>query len=67
MIMYMCEFLKHITILFSLSDHIKYRSIIMVGLSYYNQSGATELLIMRDSHYGRMCFKSFKTLEALHS
>ena len=25
----------------------------MVGLWYYNQSGATELLNLRDSHYGR--------------
>ena len=31
------------------------------------KSGVTELLIMRDSHYGRMCFKSVKTLGALHS
>ena len=28
----------------------------MVGLSYYYQPGATELLIMSDPHYGRMCF-----------
>ena len=33
----------------------------------YNQSGVTELLIMRDHHYGRMFFKSVKTLGALHS
>ena len=33
-------------------------TIIMVGLWYYNQSGATELLLMRDFRYGRMCFKS---------
>ena len=46
---------------------IKYKPIIMVGLMRYNQSGVTELLIMRDSHYGRMCFKSVKTLGALHS
>ena len=32
----------------------------------YNQSGVTELLIMRDPHYGRMCFQSVKTLGALH-
>ena len=31
-----------------------------------NQSGVTELLIMRDPHYGRMCFKSVKTLRVLH-
>ena len=51
--------LKHITTLFFLADHniavlllmIKYRPIIMVGLWYYNQSGVTELLIMRDPHY----------------
>ena len=49
---------------------IKYRPIIMVGLWCYNQSGVTELLIMRDPYhhdYGQMCFKSVKTLEALHS
>ena len=28
----------------------------MVGLWYYNQSGVIELLIMRDHHYGRMCY-----------
>ena len=28
---------------------------------YYNESGVTELLIIRDPHYGRMCFKSVKT------
>ena len=39
----------------------------MVGLWCYNQSGVTELLIMRDPHYGRMCFKSVKTLGTLHS
>ena len=43
------------------------RPIIMVGLRCYNQSGVAELLIMRDPHYGRMCFKSVKTLGALHS
>ena len=31
----------------------------MVGLWYYNQN---QLLIMRDPHYVRMCFKSVKTL-----
>ena len=46
---------------------IKYRSIIIVGLCYYNQSGVTELLIMKNPHYVRMCFKSVKTLGALHS
>ena len=39
----------------------------MVGLWCYNQSGVTKLLIMWDPHYGRMCFKSVKTLGALHS
>ena len=33
----------------------------------YNQSGVTKLMIMRDPHYGRMCFKSVKTLGTLHS
>ena len=35
----------------------KYGPIIMVGLWHYNQSGVTELLIKREPHYGRMCFK----------
>ena len=39
----------------------------MVGIWCYNQSGVTDLLIMRDPHYGRMCFRSVKALEALHS
>ena len=30
---------------------------IMVGLWYYNLSGVTELLIMRDSYHVGMCFK----------
>ena len=46
---------------------IEYRPIIMVGLWCYNQSGVTELLIMRDPHYGQMCFKSVKTLGTLLS
>ena len=46
---------------------INYRPFIMVGLWCYNQSGVTESLIMRDPHYDRMCFKSVKTLGALHS
>ena len=29
----------------------------MVGLWYYNLSGVTELLIMRDSYHVGMCFK----------
>ena len=33
----------------------------------FNQLGVTELLIMRGTHYGRMCFRSGKTLGALHS
>ena len=36
----------------------------MVGLLCYNLSGVTELLIMKDPHYGRM---SVKTLGPLHS
>ena len=39
----------------------------MVGIWCYNQSGVTEMLIMRDPYYDRMCFKSVKTLGALHS
>ena len=39
--------------------------IIMVGIWCYNQSGVTDLLIMRDSHYGRICFKSVETLGVL--
>ena len=46
---------------------IKYRLIIMVSLWYYDQSSVTELLIMRDSRYDRMCFKSVKTSGTLHS
>ena len=66
--------LKHTSTLFSLSDHdilsrelllIKYRPIIVVGLCAI--ISVTELLIMRDPHYDRMCFKSVKTLGALHS
>ena len=68
--------LKRTTILFSLSHHqilssdgelwlIKHRLIIMVRIWCYNQgSGVTELLIMRDPYYGRMCFKSVKTVGA---
>ena len=42
---------------------MKYRLIIiiMVNLWCYIQSGVTELLIMRDPHYGRICFKSVKS------
>ena len=36
----------------------------MECLWYYNQSGVTELLIMRDPYYGWMCFRSVKTLGA---
>ena len=43
----------------------KHRSFIMVVMWY--QSGVTELLIVRDPRYGPMCFKSVKTLGALHS
>ena len=67
--------LKHTTTLFSLSDHYilsrEWRVIVdQVQTNYhggqwcYNQSGVTELLIMRDPHCGRMCFKS---LGVLHS
>ena len=71
--------LKHTTTLFSLSDHYilsrEWRVIIdQVQTNYhgkpiwcYNQSGMTELLIIRDPHYARMCFKSVKILGALHS
>ena len=50
------KYLKLTTTLFALS-----------ALWCYNQSGVTEQLIMRGPCYGRMCFKSVKTLEALHS
>ena len=70
--------LKHTTTLFALSDHYilsrEWRDIVdQVQTNYHGrpmvlfQSGVTELLIMRDTHYGRMCFKSVKTLGALHS
>ena len=39
--------------------------IIIVGLWCYNQSGVTDLLIMRDPHYGQTCFKSVKTLSII--
>ena len=39
---------------------------IMVGLSCCNQSGITELLIMKDSHHDRMYFKAVEILGALH-
>ena len=35
----------------------------MVGLWCYNLSGVTELLVKRDPHYGRMCFKLFSAVE----
>ena len=71
--------LKHATTLFSLSGHYilsrqwrmslltKYRSILLADLWCYNQAGVTDLLIMRDPHYGRPCFMSVKTLGVLHS
>ena len=71
--------LIHSITLFSLFDHyflcrewrvlfllIKYRPVIMVCLWCYNFSGAAELLIMIDPHYGRVCFISVKTLGPLH-
>ena len=42
-------------------------SLKILHLWYYNQSGVTELLILRDPQYDRMCFKSVKTLRVLHS
>ena len=36
-------------------------------IRYYNQSGVTELLIIRDFHSGGMCFKPVETIGALHS
>ena len=71
--------LKHTTTLFTLSDHYilsrKWKAFVdQVQTNYhgrpiwcYNQSGVIELLIVRDPHYGRVCFKSVKTLGALHS
>ena len=68
-----------ISSLFSLFDHYllsrEWRVIVNqvqtnyhgIGLWSYNQSGVTELLIIKDPHYGRMCFKSVKTLGTLHS
>ena len=41
----------------------KYRPIIYIFIL----SGVTQLLIIRNSHFGRMCFKSVKTLRVLHS
>ena len=68
--------LKHTATLFALSDHYilsrEWRVIVNqvqtnyrgIGLWYYNQSGVTELLIMRGHYYGRMCFKSVKACRA---
>ena len=61
--------LKHTTTLFALSDHYilsrEWRVIVdQVQANYHSR--VTELLIMRDPHYGWMCFKSVKTLGALH-
>ena len=65
-------FLKHTTTLFALSDHYilsrEWRVIVdQLHGRTYNQSSVNELLIMRDPHYGRMCFKLVKTLGTLHS
>ena len=37
----------------------------MVGIWCYNQSGVTELLIMKYTHYGRMCLSQLKPSELL--
>ena len=39
----------------------------MAGLWCYNQSGVTELLIMRVPHYALMCLRSVETIGVLHS
>ena len=71
----------HTTTLLYLFDHDilsqEERVIVdQVQINYYgtlngtivpHQSGVTKLLIMRDPHYGRMRFKSVKTLGVLHS
>ena len=71
--------LKHNTTLFSLSDHyilsLEWRVIVdQVQTNYHGRPNDTiisqvyiEILIMRDPHYGRMCFEADKTLGALHS
>ena len=65
--------LKHTTTLFALSDHyiLSREWIVIVDQVQTNYhvglSGVTELLILRDPHYGRICFKSVTTLGALHS
>ena len=62
--------LKHTTKLFSLSDHdilSRERRVIVDQVQTNNQSGVTELLIKRDPHYDRMCFKSVEARGALHS
>ena len=53
---------KHTTTLFALSDHYvlsrEWRVFVeQVQVWCYNQPGVTKLLIMRDPHYGWMCFK----------
>ena len=65
--------LKHITTLFSLSDHDilsrEWRGRVgHVQTNHHDRPmvpGVTELLIMTDPHYDRMCFKSVKTLGAV--
>ena len=69
--------LKHTTTLFALSsDHYilsrEWRVVVdqvqtIIMIEACGAIGVTELLIMRDHDYGRMCFKSVKTLGALHS
>ena len=68
-------FLKHTTTLLYLSDHYilsrEWETIVdQVQTDYHGRPMVlcvTELLIMREPHYGRICFKSVKTLGALHS
>ena len=67
-------FLKHTTTLFPISDNYiqagngelfvdQVQTNYHARLWYYNQSDVTELLIMSDPQYGRMCFKSVKIPE----
>ena len=62
--------LKHTTTLFALFDHYilsrEWRVIVdQVQTNYHGRP--RELSSVRDPHEGRMCFKSVKTLGALHS
>ena len=59
--------LKHTTKLFALSDHYILSREWGVFVDQVQTNYHDRLLIVRDPHYGRVCFKSAKTIGALHS